>query len=54
MAQIVSQIKFTFDVGNLFFLGAHLIAQWKRRRELTPPEIQPPTIRLLPEIMEYE
>ena len=23
-------------------------------RELTPPEIQPPTIRLLPEIMEYE
>ena len=23
-------------------------------RELTPPEIEPPTIRLLPEIMEYE
>jgi hypothetical protein len=23
-------------------------------RELTPPEIEPPTIRLLPEVSEYE
>src|SRR2546428_5714445 len=51
------KVFMSLDIDD--YLGQlHNALSWLKNvpdpRKLTPPEIQPPTIRLLPEIMEYE